>query len=86
MKEWLCHNLEPETKVKDFMQKTAIKRAALLRDENFRLDQIIKEFPRLFDTPGMVSTSSVHKPRLKVLYQLILPRECLLRSLSVLLT
>ncbi|KAJ8047463.1 hypothetical protein HOLleu_06467 [Holothuria leucospilota] len=54
MKEWLCHNIDPEAKVKEFMEKTAVKREALLRDENFTLDQIIKEFPRLFDTPGMV--------------------------------
>ena len=39
------------------MEKTAVKRVAWIRDNPGQpFDNIIQEYPRLFDTPGMVST------------------------------
>ena len=56
MTEWLKHNLEPESTVKEFMKKTSIKRAAWIRgNPSLTVEGILKEHPRLFDTPGMVS-------------------------------
>ena len=56
MTEWLKHNVEPENTVKEFMKKTSIKRAAWIRgNPSLTVEAILKEHPRLFDTPGMVS-------------------------------
>ena len=58
MVEWLKHHVEPVETVQDYMEKTSIKRAAWVRGDNeITVETIIKEHPRLFDTPGMVSIS-----------------------------
>ncbi len=56
MKEWLKHHTEPATKVKKFMEKTVINRAKWIREnKDLPIQTVITEYPRLFDTPGMVS-------------------------------
>ena len=56
--EWLKHHVEPLTKVKEFMSKTSVKRASWIREHSdLSVGAILKEHPRLIDTPGMVSTS-----------------------------
>ncbi|XP_028417993.1 uncharacterized protein LOC114542716 [Dendronephthya gigantea] len=55
MVEWLKHHIEPLSKVKQYMKKTSISRAAWIK-ENPQLSvcDILKEHPRLFDIPGMI--------------------------------
>ena len=56
MKEWLKNHTEPTTKVKKFMEKTVINRAKWIREnKDLPIQSVITEYPRLFDTPGMVS-------------------------------
>ncbi|CAB3987566.1 Hypothetical predicted protein [Paramuricea clavata] len=55
MVEWLKHHVEPLTKVKEFMSKTSVKRASWIREHSdLSVDAILKEHPRLIDTPGMI--------------------------------
>lgn len=57
MTEWLKHNVEPVSQVSSFMKKTAVKRAEWIRNNPGQpFDNILREYPRLFDTPGMVIT------------------------------
>lgn len=59
MIEWLKNHTESESKVRGYMQKTAVKRAAWIRENtNLAIGDILKVHPRLFDTPGMVSVLS----------------------------
>lgn len=56
MTEWLKHNTTPSSQVHIFMEKTAVKRAEWIRGNTGQgLQKVVQEFPRLFDTPGMVS-------------------------------
>ena len=58
MAEWLKHNLAPVAQVTSFMEKTAVKRAEWIRNNRGQsFDNILQEYPRLFDTPGMVCTN-----------------------------
>ena len=58
MVEWLKHHVEPLHKVKEFMGKTSVKRASWIREHSdLPVGAILKEHPRLIDTPGMVSIS-----------------------------
>jgi hypothetical protein len=55
LKEWLKGNSEPLSTVNNFMEKTASSRAQWIRkNADLRIEEVIKEYPRLFDTPGMV--------------------------------
>ena len=55
MVEWLKHHVEPPSKVKEYMQKTSVNRAAWIKENpQLSISDILKEHPRLFDTPGMV--------------------------------
>ena len=55
MIEWLMHHIEPLSKVKEYMVKTLIKRAAWVRENpELSIEAIVKEHPRLFDTRNMV--------------------------------
>ena len=61
MIEWLKHNVQPQVKVKEYMKKTAIKRAAWIRENpGITVEAILKEHTRLFDTPGMVSVRQIN--------------------------
>ena len=61
MKEWLKYNVEPPSQVKNYMEKTAIKRAAWIRENTgLSIGAVLKEYPRLFDTPGMVNVYYWH--------------------------
>lgn len=51
---WLKGNRQPEAKVRDYMLATAPKRIAMLKEAN-DLGSVLLEYPRLLDTPGMVS-------------------------------
>ena len=57
MVEWLRHNVAPLSQVRTFMEKTAVKRAELIRslDDGTSHNNIVTDYPRLFDMPGMVS-------------------------------
>ena len=56
MIEWLKHNVAPSSQVNSFMEKTAVKKAEWIRkNPGQSFDNILKEYPPLFDTPGMVS-------------------------------
>lgn len=55
MVEWLKHNVSPPSQVLSFMEKTAVNRAEWIRlNPGEPFDNIIKEYPRLFNTPGKV--------------------------------
>jgi hypothetical protein len=53
--EWLKYHVEPLIKV--FMSKMSVKRASWIREHSdLSVGALLKEHPRLIDTPGMVST------------------------------
>ncbi len=61
MVEWLKHHVEPHSKVKQYIAKTSINRAAWIKENpQLSICDIMKEHPRLFDIPGMVSID-VHR-------------------------
>ncbi|KAM3597607.1 uncharacterized protein V6R79_006799 [Siganus canaliculatus] len=54
MTEWLKNNIWSQTQVVTYMRETAIFRAQWIRSNGtVPVPQIIAEFPRLLDTPGM---------------------------------
>ena len=56
MIEWLKHNVVPSSQVNSFMETTAVKREEWIRkNPGQSFDNILKKYPRLFDTPGMMS-------------------------------
>ena len=56
MTEWLKHHVEPVTMVKTYMEKTVIPRARWIKENSeLTIGAIMTQYPRLFDTPGMVS-------------------------------
>lgn len=56
MKAWLKHNNAPADQVMTFMQATVGMRAEWIRgNPDLTSLQIKTEYPRLLDTPGMVS-------------------------------
>lgn len=55
MVAWPKANRQPEAKGREYMLKTAPKRLAELMEAE-DLGPILLEYPRLLDTPGMVST------------------------------
>ena len=56
MKEWLKNHTEPSAKVKQYMEKTSIKRAEWIRENSgLSISSVSNEYPRLFDTSDMVS-------------------------------
>ncbi|XP_033124873.1 uncharacterized protein LOC117123132 [Anneissia japonica] len=56
MVEWLKHNIAPASQITLFMKKTAAKRAEWIRaNPGQPFNNIMTEYPRLFDMPGMVS-------------------------------
>ncbi|XP_063039821.1 uncharacterized protein LOC134435017 isoform X2 [Engraulis encrasicolus] len=56
MTEWLKENMWPREQVTDYMQETAVYRAQWIRNNEAKtVPDIIAEFPRLVDTPGMLS-------------------------------
>ena len=53
---WLKNNIWPQTTVAQYMLETAIHRANWIRQDGAKtVENILAEFPRLMDTPGMVS-------------------------------
>lgn len=54
LKQWLRNNSQPLSQVQTYMQDTAVYRARCIRDKNWTIDEILKEFPHLL-TKGMVS-------------------------------
>ena len=53
---WLKNNIWPQTTVAQYMLETAIHRANWIRQDGAKtVENIVAEFPRLMDTPGMVS-------------------------------
>lgn len=56
MSEWLKNNIWPPAQVGQYTLQTAIHRAQWIRANGTKpIQAIIEEFPRLLDTPGMVS-------------------------------
>ncbi|XP_041833312.1 uncharacterized protein gramd4a isoform X7 [Melanotaenia boesemani] len=54
--EWLKNNMWPAKQVTDYMRETAIHRAHWIRSNGTKsIDEINNEFPRLLDTPSMIS-------------------------------
>ncbi|XP_042612300.1 uncharacterized protein LOC122145048 isoform X2 [Cyprinus carpio] len=53
-KEWLRKNSQPLRQIETYMQNTAVYRAKWIRDNNWTIDQILEEFPRLM-TKGMIA-------------------------------
>ena len=52
MVEWLKYNVAPSSQVNSFMEKTAVKRAEWIRKNTGQsFGNILKEYPRLFNTP-----------------------------------
>ena len=49
MASWLKENHEPDSKVKDFMAKTAHYCKQLIHEEHTSLGNILQEFPRILD-------------------------------------
>lgn len=49
-------HFEPASTVKQYMMKTVLNRAGWIRDNSdLPIKAIINEYPRLFDSPGMVN-------------------------------
>lgn len=60
MKEWLKNHTEPATTVKTYMEKTVLNRAKWIRaNSELPIKEVMDEYPRLFDTPGMVSFNTI---------------------------
>ncbi|XP_058651081.1 uncharacterized protein LOC131551888 isoform X1 [Onychostoma macrolepis] len=56
MTEWLKNNIWPLSQVEQYMKETSIHRAKWIRDNGTKtMMEIFKEYPRLLDTPGMIS-------------------------------
>ncbi|XP_078024425.1 uncharacterized protein LOC144463558 isoform X2 [Epinephelus lanceolatus] len=56
MKEWLKNNIWPQEQVRDYMVDTAIHRAQWIRSDGSKsLPEILAEYPRFLDTPGMIA-------------------------------
>ncbi|XP_028403346.1 uncharacterized protein LOC114526049 [Dendronephthya gigantea] len=56
MKEWLKQHTEPVSTVNAYMKRTVLNRAKWIRENSeLPIRGIILEYPRLFDTPGMVN-------------------------------
>ncbi|XP_028826875.1 uncharacterized protein LOC114785189 [Denticeps clupeoides] len=56
MIEWLRNNIWPASQVEQYMKETAIQRAKWIRNDGSKtIMEIAKEYPRLLDTPGMIS-------------------------------
>ncbi|XP_052449210.1 uncharacterized protein LOC128011128 [Carassius gibelio] len=56
MTEWLKNNIWPASQVEHYMKETVIQRAKWIRDHGSKtIMEIVKEYPRLLDTPGMIS-------------------------------
>ncbi|ROI73787.1 hypothetical protein DPX16_22898 [Anabarilius grahami] len=54
--EWLKNNMWPANQVADYMKETAIHRTQWIRANGTKsIEEITCEFPRLLDTPGMIS-------------------------------
>ncbi|XP_041833280.1 uncharacterized protein LOC121634589 [Melanotaenia boesemani] len=54
--EWLKNNIWPPAQVAQYMLETAVHRAQWIRaNGNTPMHAVIAEFPRLVDTPGMIS-------------------------------
>ncbi|XP_073695250.1 uncharacterized protein [Garra rufa] len=54
--EWLKNNMLPANKVAEYMKETAIHRSQWIRANGTKsIEDITCEFPRLLDTPGMIS-------------------------------
>ena len=53
MTEWLRHNCEPLSTVKDYMKKTFAARAKRVREDRKGVAETLDYYPRLL-TPGMV--------------------------------
>ncbi|XP_057201278.1 uncharacterized protein LOC130561138 [Triplophysa rosa] len=54
--EWLKNNIWPPSQIEQYMKETAIHRAKWIRDNGTKaVMEIVKEYPRLLDTPGMIS-------------------------------
>ncbi len=61
MTEWLKNNIWPASQVEQYMKETAIQRAKWIRDNGSKtIMEIVKEYPRLLDTPGMVGLILIH--------------------------
>ncbi|XDV26034.1 hypothetical protein PO909_029838 [Leuciscus waleckii] len=56
LKEWLKNNTRPQDQVEQYMKETAPFRAHWIREYGSKpISEILSEFPRLMDTPGMIS-------------------------------
>lgn len=60
MKEWLKNNIWPQEQVRDYMADTAIHQAQWIHSDGSKsLPEILAEYPRFLDTPGMVAAVPV---------------------------
>ncbi|XP_034089971.1 uncharacterized protein LOC117558095 isoform X5 [Gymnodraco acuticeps] len=56
MVEWMKVNRYPVSQVEDYMSQTALHRGKWIRSNGSKsLPEILTEFPRLVDNPGMIS-------------------------------
>ncbi|XP_056102916.1 uncharacterized protein LOC130082154 [Rhinichthys klamathensis goyatoka] len=56
LKEWLKNNTRPQDQVEQYMKETALFRAHWIRENGSKpISEVLSEFPRLMDTPGMIS-------------------------------
>lgn len=59
MIQWLRNNTWPASQVEVYMKDTATHRARWIRENGTKaIVEIIEEYPRLLDTPGMVGTTA----------------------------
>lgn len=50
------NHIEPVAMVKTYMEKTVVSRARWIKENSeLTISEIMTQYPRLFDTPGMVS-------------------------------
>ena len=49
------NHIEPVAMVKTYMEKTVVSRARWIKENSeLTISEIMTQYPRLFDTPGMV--------------------------------
>lgn len=53
MTKWL-NNIWPANQVSEYMNETAIQRAQWTRQNGAKTVEIVRKYPRLLDTPGMM--------------------------------
>lgn len=73
MVDWLKVHKYPISEVENYMKETAVYRGMWIRKNGSKsIPEILKEFPRLVDNPGMVRTFSIVILKFKMVMMLMM--------------